>query len=300
MENKEQHIYLPRVEAGALLWQAISLGTRMELLDLLDYAKENGIDSVPVRHIQEEVIGLRKLDEKEYYDREKRYLEAHENNPWKSCKEELPKEGQNDLVGNPAFVESEDEEEGCKHEYIEPIEDGVYIVAKGYSPVPFGAISGIQNPSVCDVMVSYHGHEWIVAKEDLKDDKSPLLSGGSHSEDTSSFYKREIEALNDFDMKSCTEHLRKAGIAFELDADLYIPTAGQLAAMYLFHKELNKALEMVGGTQMKEEIYWSSSEFGTSGSWSVSFLSGGVNHWDVKYDNGYVRPGMAFETKTKK
>ena len=109
MENKEQHIYLPRVEAGALLWQAISLGTRMELLDLLDYAKENGIDSVPVRHIQEEVIGLRKLDEKEYYVREKRYLEAHENNPWKSCKEELPKEGQNVLVGNPVFVESEDE-----------------------------------------------------------------------------------------------------------------------------------------------------------------------------------------------
>ena len=262
MENKEQHIYLPRVEAGALLWQAISLGTRMELLDLLDYAKENGIDSVPVRHIQEEVIGLRKLDEKEYYDREKRYLEAHENDPW-----------------------------GCKHEYIEPIiEDGVYIVEDGFLPVRFEDAKRVQSLKHCNVMVSYHGHKWIVAKEDLKGDKSCLLLSNSLSESTSSFYKCEIEALNDFDMKSCTEHLRKAGIAFELYADLYIPTAGQLAAMFLFHKELNKALEMVGGTQMKEEIYWSSSEFGTSGSWSVSFLSGGVNHWDVKYDSGYVRP----------
>lgn len=275
MENKEQHIYLPRVEAGALLWQAISLGTRMELLDLLDYAKENGIDSVPVRHIQEEVIGLRKLDEKEYYDREKRYLEAHENDPWKSCKEGLPKEGQNVLVGNPAFVESE---------------DGVYLVEDGFMPVRFNGAKSVPSPKLCDVMVSYHGHKWIVAKEDLKGDKSCLLLSNSLSESTSSFYKCEIEALNDFDMKSCTEHLRKAGIAFELDADIYIPTAGQLAAMFLFHKELNKALKMVGGTQMKEEIYWSSSEFGTSGSWSVSFLSGGVNHWDVKYDNGYVRP----------
>lgn len=193
-----------------------------------------------------------------------------------------------------------DEEEGRKREYIEPIiEDGVYIVAKGYSPVPFGAISGIQNPSECDVMVSYHGHEWIVAKEDLKDDESHLLSGGSHPEDTSTFYKCEIEALNDFDMKSCTEHLRKAGIAFELDADLYIPTAGQLAAMYLYRKDLNKALEMVGGTPMKEGIYWSSSEYNAWSSWDVKFDSGNVGYWLGKYGVNYVRPCTAFELKKK-
>ena len=126
-------------------------------------------------------------------------------------------------------------------------EDGVYIVTKGLPPVPFGAVGVVQDPEKLDVMVRYHGHEWIVAKEDLKGHKLPLFSDDSHPEDTSSFYKCEIEALNDFDMKSCTEHLRKAGIAFELDADLYIPTAGQLAAMFLYRKELNKALEMVGG-----------------------------------------------------
>lgn len=260
MENKEQHIYLPRVEAGALLWQAISLGTRMELLDLLDYAKENGIDSVPVRHIQEEVIGLRKLDEKEYYVREKRYLEAHENDPW-----------------------------GCKHEYIEPIlEDGVYLVEDGFTPVRFNGAKSVPSPKLCNVMVSYHGHKWIVAKEDF--DKLPLFSDDSHPEDTSSFYKCEIEALNDFDMKSCTGHLRKAGIAFELDADLYIPTAGQLAAMYLFRAELNKALELVGGTPMKEGVYWSSSEFDAWGSWGVNFDSGYVNYWNGEYGGNYVRP----------
>ena len=63
MENKEQHMYLPRIEAGTLVCQAMSLGTHMELLDLLDYAKENDLDSIPVRHIQEEVIELQKLDE---------------------------------------------------------------------------------------------------------------------------------------------------------------------------------------------------------------------------------------------
>jgi hypothetical protein len=96
-------------------------------------------------------------------------------------------------------------------------------------------------------------------------------------------------------MKSCTEHLRKAGIAFELDADLYIPTAGQLAAMFLFRKELNKALEMVGGTPMKEDVYWSSGENAAWSSWNVSFDSGRVYIWYIKCYDGYVRPCTAFE-----
>ena len=189
-----------------------------------------------------------------------------------------------------------DEEEGRKHEYIEPIiEDGVYLVEKGFLPRRFGDVAGVQDPKECDVMVSYHGHKWIVAKEDLKGDELPLFSDDSHPEDTSSFYKCEIEAINDFDMKSCTEHLRKAGIAFELDADLYIPTAGQLAAMFLFRTELNKALVMVGGTPMKEDTYWSSSEVSAWISWSVNFDSGFVGNWSSKYSDNYVRPCTAFE-----
>ena len=188
-----------------------------------------------------------------------------------------------------------DEEEGCKHEYIEPIiEDGVYIVEKGFLPRRFEDFAGVQNPKECDVMGSQHGHKWIVAKEDLKGEELPLFSDDSHPEDTSSFYKCEIEALNDFDMKSCTEHLRKAGIAFELDADLYIPTAGQLAAMFLFRKELNKALEMVGGTPMKEDVYWSSSESYAWDGWVVNFGSGGVGYWGLKCYDYYVRPCTAF------
>lgn len=192
------------------------------------------------------------------------------------------------------------EEKSCKHEHIEPIiEDGVYLVEDGFIPVRFEDVIGVQNPKKSNVMVSYHGHKWIVAKKDLKGDELPLFSDDSHPGDTSSFYKCEIEALNDFDMKSCTEHLRKTGIAFELDADLYIPTAGQLAAMFLFRKELNKALELVGGTPMKEGIYWSSSVNLAWLSWYVDFGSGYVGNWSGKYYDGYVRPCTAFELKKK-
>lgn len=187
---------------------------------------------------------------------------------------------------------SDDGEEGCKHEYIE---DGVYFVKDGCMPVRFTDAVCVQSPKYCNVMVSYHGHKWIVAKEDIGDGKLPLLSKDAHPEDTSSFYKCEIDALNEFDMHSCTEHLRKAGLAFELDADLYIPTAGQLAAMFLFRKELNKALEMVGGSPMKEDVYWSSSEIHARYSWYVDFDSGGVGYWFYKFYNFCVRPCTAFE-----
>lgn len=191
---------------------------------------------------------------------------------------------------------------GCGKEMIKSehiLEDGVYLVEDGFMPVRFNGAKSVPSPKLCDVMVSYHGHKWIVAKEDLKDDKLSLFSDDSHPEDTSSFYKCEIEALNDFDMKSCTEHLRKAGIAFELDADLYIPTVGQLAAMFFFRKELNKALEMVGGTPMKEDVYWSSSEANARYSWFVNFDSGFVSYWHFKYNDNYVRPCTAFEHKLK-
>lgn len=45
--------------------------------------------------------------------------------------------------------------------------------------------------------------------------------------------KFEIEVFNDFNMKSCTDYLLKLGLCFNLGDDLYIPTVGQLAAMYL-------------------------------------------------------------------
>lgn len=189
--------------------------------------------------------------------------------------------------------DEQQDREDAKHERIEPIvEDGVYLVENGFKPVRFKDVAGVQSPKKCNVMVSYHGHQWIVAKEDLKEDELPLLSDDPHPEKTSSFYKNMIEALNDFDMKSCTEHLRKAGLAFELDADSYIPTAGQLAAMFLYRKELNEALEMTGSTPMKENTYWSSSEIAAFGSWGVSFNS--VYAYG-KYNGNYVRPCTAFE-----
>ena len=174
--------------------------------------------------------------------------------------------------------------------------DGVYIVARGLSPVPFGSV---KDPEDFDVMVSYHGHKWIVEKHDVSENEISLLKPGANVIVNSPCYKSEIEALVNFDMESCTDHLRKSGLYFKLDDDLYIPTVGQLAAMYLWREELNKALEMVGGAPMKESRYWSSNEIRPVNIWLVTFDAGCAFSWGGSSGQAFVRPCRTCELKEK-
>ena len=177
--------------------------------------------------------------------------------------------------------------------------DGVYIVTKGLPPVPSGAVGVVDNPEKFDVMVRYHGHEWIVEKHDVSENEISLLKPGANVIVNSPFYKSEIEALVNFDMESCTDHLRKSGLYFKLDDDLYIPTVGQLAAMYLWREELNKALEMVGGAPMKESRYWSSNEIRPVNIWLVTFDAGCAFSWGGSSGQAFVRPCRTIELKKK-
>lgn len=172
-------------------------------------------------------------------------------------------------------------------------EDGVYIVAKDGTYTGLFSESKNDNLSDADVAISYHGHMWIVAKNDLPCGETPLLKDDAKSEDDSPYYKSEIEALNDFYMQSCTKHLRDVGLAFKLKDNEFVPTLGQLVAMCWFKEELNEALKATGGEPLKNERYWSSSEYSSSTSWGVYFNYGSVGTFN-KYGNGTVRPCTAF------
>lgn len=174
------------------------------------------------------------------------------------------------------------------------LNDGVYVATPVGAPKMFKDLPKDEDIKGCMVIVSYHGHYWTVALHDLECGETPLLKEDAERESESPFYKSEIDAINDFDMQACTDHLRKAGLAFELDEKLCVPTAGQLAAMYLFREDLNEALKAVGGEPLKSEVYWSSSEASAYYSWYVYFNSGYVNYWNNKFNNGYVRPCTAF------
>ena len=70
-----------------LVCQAMSLGTRYELLDLLDYAKQHNSDSIPVEHILEELQGLVKIDEESICESQISYIRSHQSHVLHSIRE---------------------------------------------------------------------------------------------------------------------------------------------------------------------------------------------------------------------
>ena len=71
--------------------------------------------------------------------------------------------------------------------------------------------------------------------------------------------------------------------------DWFVPSAGQLAYMYLNMTAINTLLNKCGGTTLPKSVHWSSSEYYTDTPWYVFFSSGIVGSGYKKYYNYDVR-----------
>lgn len=72
-----------------------------------------------------------------------------------------------------------------------------------------------------------------------------------------------------------------------------IPTKNEWMAIAENLEDVNKALIKAGGEPLKEDWYWSSSEYSDDGAWG-SYFSGSYGlGWTNKSTNLYVRPVLA-------
>ena len=76
--------------------------------------------------------------------------------------------------------------------------------------------------------------------------------------------------------------------------DWYLPSIGELYAIYGNMGVLNVALGKIAATRFGAIYYWSSSEYSTSGAWWLSFTNGSVGPSNKDNGNRYVRPVLAF------
>lgn len=74
-----------------------------------------------------------------------------------------------------------------------------------------------------------------------------------------------------------------------------LPTKEELMIIYVNIDIINKALVDNGGTPLKEDYYWSSTEYGKYGSWILDVGNGSIVNYGKDNDNG-VRPVVAFLT----
>lgn len=152
--------------------------------------------------------------------------------------------------------------------------NGVYYVLEG------GYLAGTEDPdSIADkvigVAVKMNDKIATIALHDAADGEEVALTADEKS-GTPEFYHSDLfDAITDWDGEANTKDYGEAlNPKIDLKEGQYIPSLAQLHLILLNIKEINKALEAVGGSPMGKEWYWSSTEYSAYHSWLVYFGSG--------------------------
>lgn len=170
--------------------------------------------------------------------------------------------------------------------------DGVYYVLNG------GRLATTDDPDsiaeqVIGVAVKMGDRIATVALHDAAEGEEIALTKDEKS-GTPEFYRSDFyDAITDWDGEANTEDYGDSlNPEIGLKEGQYIPSLAQLHLILLNIKEVNKALEAVGGSPMRKTWYWSSTEGSAGGSWFVPFSSG--NSCIINKFLGYVvRPAVA-------
>lgn len=170
--------------------------------------------------------------------------------------------------------------------------DGVYYVLKG------GHLATTDDPDtiaeqVIGVAVKMGDKIATVALHDAADGEEIALTTDTPCGSEKFFHSDFFEAITDWDGEGNTKDYGNfLNPKIALDEGQYIPSLAQLHLILLNINEVNQALEAVGGTPMKKNWYWSSTEYSAGNSWYVHFYSGYSNGYS-KYGTIVVRPAVA-------
>ena len=103
------------------------------------------------------------------------------------------------------------------------------------------------------------------------------------------------DAVADWDGKLNTEHIKQVGTGIELKDDEWIPSVAEWYLIYLNKRSINAAIELSGGSRIKDGWYWSSTEYSAAYAWHLSLHDGDLTYWHTKVsDSLYVRAVAAF------
>ena len=172
-----------------------------------------------------------------------------------------------------------------------PVPDGVYYVLDGGGLAYLNRMEYVKDDIIGVAVKMGEKIATIALYDAAEGEEIPLVTNTPCG--TESFYHPDFfEAITDWNGEANTKDY---GEFLNPDINLkegeYIPSLAQLHLILLNIKEVNKALEAVGGTPMKNDWYWSSTEHSASSSWLVSFYSGGSG--GGKCGAFVVRPAVA-------
>lgn len=191
------------------------------------------------------------------------------------------------------FIIGEKEEQPTLKVNVAPLLDGIYYVMNDKTLVPVAHLETIDKARVIGVAVKMSDKIATVALHDAADGEEIALTT-TEKNGSSEFFRPDFwDAMSDWNGEANTkDYGDDLNPAINLQPGQYIPSLAQLHLILLNIKEVNAALDAVGGSPLREEWYWSSTECSANYSWYVYFGSG-LSYYYSKSGTSVVRPAVA-------
>lgn len=192
------------------------------------------------------------------------------------------------------FIIGENEEQPTLNVNVAPLSDGIYYVINDKTLVPVAHLETVNKARVIGVAVKMSDKIATVALHDAADGEEVALTT-TENNGSSEFFRPDFwDAMSDWNGEANTkDYGDDLNPAINLQPGQYIPSLAQLHLILLNIKEVNAALEAVGGTPLRKEWYWSSTEGSANHSWYVHFGSGYSCYGFSKFSTYVVRPAVA-------
>lgn len=173
------------------------------------------------------------------------------------------------------------------------LNDGVYYIYEDGSVEMFDYQKrNAPTKTVKRIGVVMGSHALAVNLEDYPE--QPLTNQKDRGNDYN-YISEYDDAVADWNGKANTEHIKSIGTGIELKDDEWIPSVAELYLIYLNKRSINAAIELSGGSRIKDGWYWTSTEHSATNAWYLYLIVGGLSHWLAKVANSScVRAVAAF------
>ena len=182
----------------------------------------------------------------------------------------------------------------------DPRKDGVYLRYADGREEWFDGKN--KKEDVVGIAVHLGERHTCIAKFDVEDNDEgdnefPLLKSSENDteEDKKAFITSYFDVYNDLDGKKHTESLMRRGCKIPLAENQYIPSQGEWLLVLMFFKKVQEALDYACGEMLKDDWYWSSTEYSSNYAWFVYVSGGYIGYHSTKTGTDRVRPCLSCE-----
>lgn len=167
--------------------------------------------------------------------------------------------------------------------------DGSYYTTEQWTA------EGFSNDEANGVAVLTEQTMFVIAKQNIKSnvwsyDYSKLIEGVST-------FSSKSDAVKDMAGYDNTLHIASGAASYCMNYNFpngkkgYLPSLGEMQIMFSYKQEVNAAMSLIGGDEIIDGIYWSSTQSSADSAWGIE---GAYSTEYETYYKGTLRPSRPF------